>query len=69
MERENFITEIAAYAESVGLEPSTICLRAVGNGHLFKRLEGGGDCSTKTVERVRQYMRENPPACGERGAA
>lgn len=70
MERDALLTEIARYAESVGLLPSTVCARAVNNGHLFKRLQNGGDCSTSVMARVRAYMRENPPqSVDEKGAA
>ena len=61
MERKAFIAELEAYAARVGLRPSTICLRAIGNGHLHRRLTDGGDCSSGTIERVRRYMVENPP--------
>lgn len=69
MERQTFIAEISAYAASIGLRPSTVCLRAVGNGHLYNRLTDGGDCSSRTMERVRRYMADNPPILRSEDAA
>lgn len=60
-ERDALLAEIEAYAEQSGLRPSTICLRAVGNGHLYGRIRVGGDCSTGVAARIRKYMRDNPP--------
>jgi hypothetical protein len=61
-------SEIDAYCEAAGLQPSTVCHRAVGNGHLHKRLELGGECLPRTVEKLRAYMRANPPKSAERAA-
>ena len=52
--------EITDYAKRVGISPSTVCARAVNNGHLYRRLESGGDCSTRVAERLRNYMAANP---------
>jgi hypothetical protein len=58
-------SEIDAYCHAAGLRPSTVCHRAVANGHLYKRLEAGGECLPRTVEKVRAYMRANPPAASK----
>tara|TARA_B100002003_G_scaffold227027_1_gene234295 strand:+ start:2451 stop:2666 length:216 start_codon:yes stop_codon:yes gene_type:complete len=61
MENQALLDEIETYCRSTGLSPSTVCLRAAGNGHLPKRLQSGGECLPRTMEKVRAYMRENPP--------
>jgi len=62
MERETLLAEITEYAARAGWKPSTVCLRAVGNGHLYRRMKEGGDCTTDVAARLRQYMTANPPA-------
>ena len=61
MERDAPLSEIAAFAARKGWAPSTVCLRAVGNGHLYRRLEAGGDCSTTVAGKLRAFMAENEP--------
>jgi len=60
---EQFLSDIRAYAERVGLKPSTVIQKAkAGNGATWERWEEGKSSPTlKTVERVRRYMAANPP--------
>lgn len=65
MEHAALIDEIDAYCSRTGLSASTVCLRAVGNAHLPARLKAGGQCLPRTADRVRAYMRDNPPKTDE----
>lgn len=69
MKADDLLGAITAYAAAVGLSPSTICLRAVGNPHLPKRLRAGGQCLPRTADKVRAYMKANPPKSAEQGEA
>lgn len=61
MERNDLLADVMRYSRAVKLSPSTVCLRAVGNPHLPKRLEAGGQCLPRTADRVRAFMVANPP--------
>ena len=59
---EQLIKEVEAYAKLVGKHPSTILQVAanLSGGRWAKWLEGSG-CSMKVAERIRKYIKENPP--------
>jgi len=61
---EEFISEIRAYATRVGVMPTTVIQRAkAGNGSTWRRWESGDSSPTlQTVDRLRNYMAENPPS-------
>ena len=60
---EEFIHEIETYASALGLHPSTIVQRSgAGGGAAWGRWTAvGGSCSMRTADRIRAYMRANPP--------
>lgn len=58
---QDFISEAKVYCEAVGIKPSTLGQYAVSDNSLFSRLETGGQCLPRTIERVRAYMAANPP--------
>ena len=62
---ENFLEDIAAYCDRAGIRTSTFGRLAVNDGKLFSRLQSGGQCLPRTMDRVRAYMAANPPAEAE----
>lgn len=66
---KKLIDDIETYCSSVGMAPSTLGLRAAGDGKFVTRLKAGGRCWPETEDRVRAYMAKNPPAPEEKGAA
>ena len=63
---EQFLTDVRAYADAVGLKPTTVIQRAgAGNGSTWARWETGkGSPTMLTADKVRSYMAANPPATG-----
>lgn len=61
--------EIRAYADARGVKPSTVLQLGAGlSGMAWSRWESGAaTCSLRTVERLRGFMRDNPP--NQNGAA
>ena len=59
------VTEIEDHAAARGLAPATITSRAVRNSRLYRHLKAGGDCTTRTVQRLRDYIASNPPNANE----
>lgn len=55
-----FISEARAYCERAGIKPSTLGQYAVRDNTLFDRLESGGQCLPRTMDRVRAYMESHP---------
>lgn len=60
---EQFLKEVCAYAERVGLSPSTVIQRAgAGGGGTWAKWESGkGSPTLMTADRVRKYMIDNLP--------
>lgn len=59
---DDFIKEAREFCAARGIKLSTLGRYAVGDRTLFDRLETGGQCLPRTMQRVRTYMAENPPA-------
>lgn len=59
---QQFIDDAKSYCDAVGIKPSTLGQYAVADNTLFSRLESGGQCLPRTIERVRAYMAANPPS-------
>lgn len=56
------LQEIKDGAKLLGIAPSTLCQRAVRNGAIVKRLEGGDATVTlDTAQRIRAYIEANRP--------
>jgi len=59
---EDFVQEVENYASALGLHPSTVVQRSgAGGGSSWGRWLNGGSCSMRTADRIRAYMRANPP--------
>lgn len=56
-----FTDECAAYCAQRGIGLSSLGAYAVNDNSLFSRLDAGGQCLPRTMQRVRDYMRDNPP--------
>lgn len=58
---DEFMNEVRAYADRIGLKPSTVVQRAgAGNGSTWANWEAGGTATHRITDRVRDYIRENP---------
>lgn len=56
------LQEIKDGAKALGIAPSTLCQKAVKNGAIIKRLEGGDATVTlETAERIRAFIEANRP--------
>ena len=54
--------EIRAYAKAVGKKPSTIVQEAGKcGGQAWAKWLKGGTCSMKISDRIRKYIKDNPP--------
>ncbi len=59
---DEFLTEARAYCKARNIKLATLGRYAVDDKEPFPRLERGGQCYPRTMDRVRAYMAENPPA-------
>lgn len=50
------LEEIKSAAARLGWAPSTLCLYAVRNGRIVKRLEAGDSITVDTLQRVREFI-------------
>ena len=57
----DIIPEVEQYCASVGIAPSTLALRALGNARFFDRLSRRRDHEASAAQRIRDYMDANPP--------
>lgn len=62
---DEFLSEARVYAAARGITLTTLGLYAVADSRLFNRLESGGQCMPRTMERVREYIRKNPASNSE----
>jgi hypothetical protein len=58
----NIIEEIRDYCERAGISPSTLGVRVLGNSRFYDRIQKRFEKTEQDVEKLRAYMRENPPA-------
>lgn len=58
------MTDIRTYAEARGIKPATVLqLAARLSGHTWAKWEAGtASCTVRTIDRIREYMRANPPS-------
>lgn len=56
----DIIETIEAYCKEAGISPSTLCVRATGNGRLFDRLKRRVEQDREYASRIEAYMAENP---------
>lgn len=57
---EDFLNECREYCRRRDIKLTTLGRYAVRDGDLFPRLERKGQCLPRTMDKVRQYMREHP---------
>jgi hypothetical protein len=57
----DLLQEIKDGAKALGIAPSTLCQRAVKNGHVVRRLEGGRSVTLETATQIRAFIEANRP--------
>lgn len=66
---EELIKLIESYAKAMGKSESYILQKAANtSGRAWKVWKNGGDCSVRIAERVKKYMKDNPPPKKPKGA-
>jgi len=58
---KHLISEAEAYCALAGIKLATLGYYATNDTRLFARLNSGGECLPRTMEKVRAYMLANPP--------
>ena len=66
-EAQTLIAEIREYCRREGCAESTFGRLAVNDGKFVGRIRNGGRVTTRTMERVRRFMREQPTSGGGKG--
>lgn len=66
---EQFLSDVAKYAESVGLAPGTVVQNATNaSGSIWATWQRREAYPTvRTMDRVRAYMADNPPKASANG--
>jgi len=57
-ETQNLLADIRQFCTRRNIEPATFGLRAVNDGKFVRRLEQGGTCTLKTLEKARRYINQ-----------
>lgn len=57
-EKQQFLTEVAAFCERVGMAETTFGFRALNDGKTIPRLRAGGRCWPETIAKARTFMRD-----------
>ena len=65
---DKLISDIHSYCAAANISPATFGAYAVNDSKFVARIEAGGQCLPKTVDKVRHYMAANP-AKKTKGAA
>lgn len=58
---EQFRDEIAAYLRAAGMDPTTFGRRVMNDPRFVFDLAKGRSASSRTIDKVRQWMADNPP--------
>ena len=61
---ENLLSDLTAAAKALKLSPSYLTLRAVGNAHLARRLQGGCRPRPATEKKLRRFLKAELKARG-----
>lgn len=69
MKQSDLLSEVRAYCEEVGISPSTLGVRALGNSRYFDRLERRIEKAEEDAQKLRAFMAEHPPQKGASSAA
>lgn len=64
---EQFLKDMQAYADAVGRSPQHVLRQAVGASWLQWKawVDGQSSPTLNTVDKIRQYMADNPPPVAE----
>ena len=57
----DLISEIEAYCAATGISPATLGVRALGNSRFLERLQRRKAKLATDTDRLRDFMRDNPP--------
>lgn len=66
---ESLLAEIRAYCAEADMKPSTLGLYALGSSRFVDRLERRSAKALQDAEKVRAWMRANPPDARKRAGA
>ena len=61
MTHETILQELEEYCCATGLKPSTVCVRALNDSRYVARHKRRLDALDRDAEKIRRYMRDNPP--------
>lgn len=53
---KRLIRDIQSFHTATGMKHSTIGMKAIGNGHLWKRLNDGGDITVSKADQLYDWM-------------
>lgn len=65
---DDLLSEMDTYSAEAGITPQTLGRLAGQGGNFYKRLKEGKRSWPETMDKVRDWMRRNPPG-SHRGAA
>lgn len=54
---EQFLAEIETFLKGNNIAPTTFGLRSVNDAKFVQKLRSGADVTTRTMDRVREFMR------------
>jgi hypothetical protein len=60
MEHKSLIDEITEYCDRMGISPSTLCVRVLGNSRFMHRLSRKVEKLDQDTEKLRAYMALHP---------
>lgn len=63
--RDDLLTEIEEYLDRTGTPPTAFGLRALNDGKFVFRLRGGGNVTSRTIDKARAFMAEAASGAGE----
>ena len=68
---EQFMQKVRAYADALGIQPSTVVQRAakLGGAAWAKWESGEGSPTLRTADKILKYMMENPAPSEDGGTA
>lgn len=55
---KRLLRDIQTFHEKTGMKHSTITMKAIGNGHVWKRLNDGGDITVSKADQIYSWMAE-----------
>jgi hypothetical protein len=58
---DRFLLEIEEFLEAANMRPTTFGLKAVNDAKFVSKLRGGSDVTTRTMDRVREFIISQKP--------